>query len=110
MFPIHRTTFPTLALRPTAAVAWSAMCPAAMQPSTHAVAQFKTEFGGPKVPNWRDTFLWLPLLGRYLNAFYVGGVYMTTTYDAVAGFMADDFVLGLDSQLVGRKVGPNRAL
>ena len=33
---------------------------------------------------------------------------MTTTYEKVAGFMADDFQVGLESGLVGHKVGPNR--
>ncbi|KAK0641819.1 hypothetical protein B0T16DRAFT_420572 [Cercophora newfieldiana] len=108
MFPIHRTTFPTLAERPTEAVAWSVMCPAMMQPSDHKVAAYETEFGGPTVPNWRDTFLWIPLLGKYINAFFMGWAYMTTTYDRVANFLAEDFNRGLDSPIVGQKVGPGR--
>jgi len=112
MFPIHRITFPTLAKQSTDAVAWSAMCPAMMLPEDHKVAgaAYETDFGGPKVPNWRDTFLWIPLLGRYINAFYVGWAYMTTTYQRVAGFMAEDFNQGLQSELVGKKVAPNRAV
>lgn len=109
MFPIHRTTFPTLAQRPTEAVAWSAMCPAMMLPSDHKAAAYETEFGGPTVPNWRNTLLWIPFLGRYVNSFYMGWAYMTTTYEKVANFMAEDFNRGLESPVIGHKVAPGRA-
>jgi len=108
MFPIHRTTFPLLMQRRTESVAWSVMCPAMMLPGDKRGDVGDVEFGGPKFPNWRNTLLWVPLLGKYLNSFFVGWLYMTTTYEKVAGFMADDFQVGLESGLVGHKVGPNR--
>jgi hypothetical protein len=85
------------------------MCPAILLPSSHKAAEYKIDFGGPKVPNWRTSFLWIPFLGKYLNAFYVGRAYMTTSHERVANFMAVDFTLGLDSVLIGQKVAPNRA-
>ena len=85
------------------------MCPAMMLPSDHKAAGYGTDFGGPKVPNWRNTLLWVPFLGRYINAFYMGWAYMTTTYERVASFMAEDFNHGLDSSVIGQKVAPCHA-
>ena len=106
MFPVHKITYSIATQRATDKVAWSIMCPGEMQPSSHPIAKRPVTFGGPKVPHWRDSFLWVPLLGRYLNTFYVGWTYMATSYERVADFMADDFTLGLNSGLVGRKVAP----
>ena len=91
------------------AIAWSIMCPAELQATTAKTAQKKVEFGGPQIPNWGDRFLWVPFLGRYISALLVGLLDMPTTYESVTDFMADDFVLGLESGLIGRKIAPNRA-
>jgi len=106
MFTVHRTTYALLMKRPTDEVAWSLMCPGQLQPGTHKVAAKKVVFVGPKHLYWDEALLWVPLLGRYLNALYVGLFYIETTFDNVAQFMVDDLGLGLKTQLIGRKVGP----
>lgn len=48
-------------------------------------------------------------MGKYINAFYMGWAYMTTTYERVANFIAEDLNHGLDNPIVGQKVAPGRA-
>jgi hypothetical protein len=95
--------------RSTDSIAWSAMCPAEMQASTPKTMAKKIVFGGPQIPHMSTMFRWIPFLGKYLNAFFVGLLHMPTPYERVADFMADDFTLGLGSQLIGQKIAPNKA-
>ena len=96
-----------MALSPDS-VAWSMVCCGQMQPSSHKVAKKTVEFDGPKVPHWDDIGLWIPVIGRYVNAFINAMWYVQVTYERVAEFMADDFHAGLDSALIGRKVAPHQ--
>jgi len=108
VFPVHRVTYPMLMARSPDSVAWSMMCCGQMQPSSHKVAQKTVEFGGPKVPHWDSIGLWIPWIGRYVNAFINAMWYVQVTYERVAGFMADDFHVGVESEWVGGKLAPHQ--
>ena len=55
-----------------------------------------------------ESFSGIPLIGRYVNAFINAMWYVQVSYERVAEFMADDFNLGAESALVGRKVAPHQ--
>jgi len=84
------------------------MCPGEMQPENHKVAGKAVGFGGPKVPHWDPIGLWIPVLGRYINAFFNATWYVQTSYEKVASFIADDLSCGLESHLIGKKVAPHQ--
>lgn len=56
-------------------------------------------------PGWEKTWLErVPLIGVFLNTFYIGLVVYRTRYEAVADFLAEDLERGSE-EWVGKKVG-----
>jgi hypothetical protein len=56
-------------------------------------------------PGWEKTWLGsVPVIGPYLNVFYVGLVIYRTKYEDVADFLAEDLETGSE-EWVGKKVG-----
>jgi hypothetical protein len=104
IFPVHRQNFPVIMATSPETVAWSMMCPAELN-SNPKYSSRKYEFGGSVPPHWDSSLLWLPVLGKYINALY-NGLLMATPFEKVADFIAEDLLLGLDSQLIGMKVAP----
>lgn len=54
-------------------------------------------------PDWGKGFLWLPLLGPYLNVLTQASRYMAPLEDCVE-VLAKDLNTGLDSNLLGKRV------
>lgn len=112
MFPEHRENLALIQKQDEKNIAWSLFCANQMKakhfeirfppPSDCSAANVIASVDSP--PEWRSTLKWVPLVGPYLNVFSLAGGYATSLEDPL-DFIAADLEKGLQSELVGKRVG-----
>ncbi|KAL2060680.1 hypothetical protein VTL71DRAFT_9321 [Oculimacula yallundae] len=112
LFPAHRQNYALIKSQPRESVAWSLFCASTMNP-LHATPQFppSAECSSSNLvakadapPSWSDKFKAVPLIGDYLNVMAQAGGYIASLENCV-DFIAEDLERGLESELVGKRVG-----
>jgi hypothetical protein len=110
----HEATRNIVEAVPLSDLCWSLLAIAMMHPSNPKQGLFEP-LDAPKhhdllvkatsPPSWEKTWLGsVPVIGPYLNVYYVGAVLYRTKYEAVADFLAEDLET-VSEEWIGKKVG-----
>lgn len=112
MFPEHRENLALIQKQEEENIAWSLFCASQLTPrhkearipALHDCSAANVIANADSPPEWRDTLAWVPLIGPYLNIFSQAAGYATSLEDPL-DFIAADFEKGIQSELIGKKVG-----
>jgi len=112
IYTTHRQNYERIRSVPADQLAWSLFCANNMPPRSEAVDYNPTagtdadnlisRVDAP--PAWSNTLLWIPFLGNYLNVMAQAQGYFATL-EYCTDFIARDLNAGLQSELVGHRVG-----
>ena len=110
----HQATKDLIESIPATDLKWSLICVAMMKPAGEepgeiglldAPHQHNLLLQATFPPGWRDSWLrQIPVIGGFLNVWYLVFWQYETTYEDVAGFLAEDLEKDGD-EWVGMKVG-----
>lgn len=112
LYPAHKKNLDLIKTHSTDEIAWSLFCASNMPPKYDTpqypppadVSANNLVVKADAPPAWKDTFRSFPLIGTYLNIMVQVQTYYATLENCV-DFIAVDLEKGLQSELVGKRVG-----
>lgn len=109
----HDATRAVIEAIPTAKLRWSLIAVSWMVPANpkqgafqplEAPRQHNLLVGATNPPGWKDTWIGrIPIIGPYINWFYMLTVEYKAEYESVADFLAEDLENGND-EWIGKRV------